>query len=145
MNALIGTHNVRALELAMCRSDNNTRYIGGVFVVFDDAGAEIGRVTGSLYLTEKTQERTAKALTAMGWDGVVNEDGSLRASKVAPAGIIEEEYNGRFYTKIDWIGEAPFGTTIKQKDRLTLSQAKSQIADLQRLCGVGEAAGKPAF
>ena len=144
-NPLIGNHNVRAVDLAMCRSDSGSNYVGGVFIVFDDAGAEIGRVTGSLFLTEKTTERTAKALQALGWDGVVAEDGSMRAPKVAPASIVEEEFKGRFYTKIDWIGEPPFGVEIKSKDRLTLSQAKSQVADLQKLCGVGDAAGKPAF
>ncbi len=132
-----GTHMAKPLEMAVCRTKDNTDYVGAVFeIVEGECKGE--HIAGRLYWTEKTSVRTKRALDAMGWQGEVDADCALLGPfKAVPIGVKEEEFNGTMSFKVDWVGENPFGG-IPAKDRLTMRDARSlgQCCDCRAYSGL---------
>lgn len=121
-----GTYDAMCIEAAWCKTRNKgSDYVGAVFEVFDAEGASLGQIAGELYWTENTKDRTVKSLKAIGWGRKTGENGELLGPFLTTKiGVKEEEYNGETSSRVNWIGEPPWGASLKAKDKLTLSQAK---------------------
>lgn len=131
-----GIYKAKAIngEGAICRSNSGTDYVAVLFEITE--GPEKGNtIVASLFQTEKTAERTKKALAALGWKGESRDDGEgncnlVGLNNVVPIGVKEEDYQGRKQIKVDWVFENPMAG-INPKDRLTMRDARSVLASLK--------------
>ena len=71
------------------------------------------------YFTEKTYERTVKTLRTFGWLGDDLADlSSIDGSTIVELVIEEEEYSGKFYSKVQWVNAIGGGSARMDGDEL---------------------------
>lgn len=112
-----------------------TEFVAVLFEITE--GPDRGeKIRADLYWTEKTEERTTKALKLLGWQGQVDENMELVGLvNVVPIGVVEEtKNNGAIELKVDWVGESP-SAGIDDSLRLPASNAREFVLAMRRRAG----------
>lgn len=105
-----GTYAARALTGALGYTNGGKEQVAVQFALLDEQGAETGeRITWYGYFTEKTQERTLRALRTAGWAGTDISQLDGLGSRDVELVVKHEEYNGKWAAKVAWVNEPGSG------------------------------------
>lgn len=108
-----GTYVAKAESYDFGVSDKNTEFVTVTFRI--EEGENIGeRINWNGYFTEKTTQRTLESLRYCGWSGDNVADLSGIEKNLVQIVVKNEEYQGKTYTKIEWVNRLG-GMSIKNR------------------------------
>lgn len=124
-----GTYRAQGIQASLTAAGNGTEQVAVVFNIVDPAEFVNQKITWFGFFTEKTLERTFKALRLCGWEGDNLADLSGVDANQVDIVVEHESYEGKTRARVLWVNEAGSGGVAIRP--MAEAQAKAFAAKLR--------------